>query len=102
MKKKYIYLLIVKTMNSRQEEEKKAVKLSSSDSGFQTAWIIAACIIGLVWIGLVIWGFISYSRMAKRGTAPKGAVTGSIASAVIGIFFPLVEVVPISLNFVYR
>lgn len=89
------------TAQNEIDDQGQPVRLSSETDvvyGSTILIIVMLCI----WIALVIWGFLSYRWMSKAGTAPKGAEIGSLVGAIMGIFLPILEAVPISLYFVYK
>ena len=56
---------------------------------FWTVWGV----IFLIWIGLIVVGFVYASKMAKEGY-DDGYKIGGWITAALGIFMPLLEIVP--------
>ena len=86
------------------DRQHSPVRLSSNDGTavFITTDVILI-IVFLLWIGLLVWGWIAYVKVAKhpKPNNPNWVMPTALGTAIGGIFLPLLEIVPIVFSFMY-
>ena len=59
-------------------------------------WVWMAFIVAVV-LGLIIYGFVSWNMLQKKPQVSGGIKGTALGFAIAGIFFPLLEIIPIVL-----
>lgn len=58
-------------------------------------WVVVSAVA----IALIVWGFLSWNKLKQRNGEKDQKTKIAFGFAVAGIFFPLLELVPIILNY---
>ena len=66
---------------------------------FGVGWIIAMVVFVLIFFLLIVWGWLSYAKLARKGSP---YTTAALIGAIAGLFFPLFNIIPIVLRYIEK